>query len=222
MNEFGKYPIPAILCNSRGRWRHGISDGNAYYRRTKHGRVGKCHSSRGASQLVLWCIATNESKYPWMDEGFTTYAQNVVLDRLYKQNAANPHARNYGSYFSYVTSDDHEPATTHADFYHTNRAYGISAYSKGAVFLHQLGYIIGEDNLKNGLLRYFSEWGFKHPTPSDFLLVMEKTSGMELDWYLEQFIGTTNTIDYGIREVTPNADGVEVQIGKNWKYAYAN
>jgi hypothetical protein len=212
MNEFGKYPYPQFSVIQGG-------DGGMEYPMatliTGGRNMGGLVSVTVHEALHNWyygVLATNESKYPWMDEGFTTYAQNVVLDRLYKQNADNPHARNYGSYFSYVTSDDHEPATTHADFYHTNRAYGISAYSKGAVFLHQLGYIIGEDNLKNGLLRYFSEWGFKHPTPSDFLLVMEKTSGMELDWYLEQFIGTTNTIDYGIREVTPNADGVEVQL----------
>ena len=30
---------------------------------------------------------------------------------------------------------------------------------------------------------------------------MEKTSGMELDWYFEHWVGTLNTIDYGIKRV---------------------
>lgn len=212
MNEFGKYPYPQFSVIQGG-------DGGMEYPMatliTGGRNMGGLVSVTVHEALHNWyygVLATNEAKYPWMDEGFTTYAQNVVLDRLYKREAQNPHERNYDSYFSYVTGEDHEPATTHADFYHSNRAYGISAYSKGSVFLHQLGYVIGEENLKKGLMRYFSDWGFKHPTPGDFLLVMEKVSGMELDWYLEQFIGTTNTIDYGIRELTPTADGVEVRL----------
>lgn len=212
MDGFGKYPYPQFSVIQGG-------DGGMEYPMatliTGGRSMGGLVSVTVHEALHNWyygVLATHEGKYPWMDEGFTTYAQNVVLDKLYKRNAPNPHARNYESYFSYVMGDDHEPATTHADFYHTNRAYGISAYSKGAVFLHQLGYVIGEDNLRAGLLRYFNEWGFKHPTPNDFLLVMEKVSGMELDWYLEQFIGTTNTIDYGIREMNPTADGLEIQL----------
>ena len=47
--------------------------------------------------------------------------------------------------------------------------------------------------------RYFAEWKYKHPTPNDFIRVVEKESGLELTWYLEQWIGTTSTIDYGIK-----------------------
>lgn len=152
-------------------------------------------------------LATHEGKYPWMDEGFTSYAQNIVLDGIYDLNNPGLHDRTYAGYYGLVNSDFNEPSTTHADFYHTNRCYGLTAYSKGAVFLHQLSYVIGEEKLREGLLRYFHEWGFKHPRPEDFLLVMEKVSGLELDWYLEQFIGTMNTIDYGVREIIP-AEGV--------------
>jgi aminopeptidase N len=53
-----------------------------------------------------------------------------------------------------------------------------------------------------GMKRYYYEWRYKHPTPQDFKRVMEKVSGIELDWYFEQFVGTINTIDYGIKNVT--------------------
>jgi aminopeptidase N len=51
------------------------------------------------------------------------------------------------------------------------------------------------------MLRYFEEWKFKHPNPTDFIRVMEKSSGFVLLWYLEQFVYSTNTIDYGIKEI---------------------
>ncbi len=39
---------------------------------------------------------------------------------------------------------------------------------------------------------------------------MEKESGLELDWYLENFVGTTKTIDYGIKDVQSNENKTEV------------
>lgn len=147
-------------------------------------------------------LATNEAKYSWMDEGFTTYAQDLILDMLFDTKLPNPQYQNYRSYQVMIERNIEEPQTTHADHYERNTAYGISSYSKGAVFLHQLSYIIGQENLEKGMLRYFEEWKFKHPTARDFKRVMEKTSGLELDWYFEHWVETTNTIDYGIKTVT--------------------
>ncbi|MCF8257820.1 MAG: M1 family metallopeptidase [Flavobacteriales bacterium] len=208
--RFGKYPYPQFSVIQGG-------DGGMEYPMatlvTSGRKLSGLVSVTVHEALHNWyygVLATNESKYPWMDEGFTSYAQNIVLDGVHGLNSPGLHDRSYAGYYSLVGSAFNEPSTTHADFYHTNRCYGLTAYSKGAVFVHQLGYVIGEDKLREGLLRYFHEWGFKHPRPEDFLLVMEKVSGLELDWYLEQFIGSMNTIDYGIRELTPADGGTEV------------
>lgn len=147
-------------------------------------------------------LATNEGLHEWMDEGFTSYISALAENEVMEENNPNPLSGSYRGYRYLATSGEEHPQTTHADRYATNRSYGISAYSKGAVFLAQLGYIIGEDNLKKTLKRYFKEWAFKHPTPVDFIRVAEKVSGMELDWYLQDWTTTTNTIDYAIAEIT--------------------
>jgi aminopeptidase N len=77
----------------------------------------------------------------------------------------------------------------------------MAAYVKGSVFLRQLGYVIGEDNLSRGLLRYFDTWKFKHPNANDVIRVFEAESGLELDWYKEDWVNTTNTIDYAVASV---------------------
>ena len=136
-----------------------------------------------------------------MDEGFCTYAQYKTMDYLFNTNYVNPFSRQYGSYYRLANSDYQEPLTTHADFYKKNYVYGVNAYSKGAVFLSQLGYIIGDSALMKGMKRYYYNWRFKHPTPQDFKREMEKVSGLELDWYFEQFVNTTNRIDYAIKSV---------------------
>ncbi len=146
-------------------------------------------------------LATNESKHEWMDEGFTSYIADLAMEDVMNTESENPFEGSYNNYYRLATSGIEQPQTTHADRYTTNFAYGAAAYSKGAVFLAQLGYIIGERNLQETLKRYYDEWKFKHPTPNDFIRVAEKVSGAELDWYLTDWTQTTNTIDYGIQSV---------------------
>lgn len=152
-------------------------------------------------QMVL---ATNESYYAWMDEGFTSYASALTMHNVFGDGNGTlppPSRLGYGSYYSIVKSGLEEPMSTHSDYFSTNKAYGTAAYGKGAVTLSQLGYIIGRTQLQNGLKRYFETWKFRHPDKNDFIRVMEKESGLELDWYFDHWVNTTNTIDYGIKSV---------------------
>jgi hypothetical protein len=157
-------------------------------------------------------LGTNESKYEWMDEGFCSYAQYEVLNYLYDKNVLNPLLRQYKSYYRLANSEFQEPLSTHSDFYNLNYVYGVNAYSKGSVFLNQLGYIIGSEKLKSGMKKYFNQWKFKHPTPTDFKKVMEYESNLELDWYFEQFIETVNTVDYSIFSVTEIGNKTKILI----------
>lgn len=172
-------------------------------------------------------LGTNESLYPWMDEGFTEYATNLVEEQYRQQvsrkNAAgNPvalkrsdsiaavlplyHNANYGGYMALQKSGREEPMTTHSDHYNTNYAYSSAAYNKGAVFMEQLGYIVGAPARDRILLSYYKQWRFKHPNACDFFRVAEKESGLQLDWYKMYWVATTKTIDYGIDSLW-EADG---------------
>jgi hypothetical protein len=146
-------------------------------------------------------LASNESLNAWMDEGFSDYARNEVLASLAPSSGTNPHADSYARYFSMVASGLQEPANQHSDHFNTLRAYRTAAYSVGAVFLEQLKYLIGEDNFYKGMLRYYNTWKMKHPSPNDFIRVMEKTSDLQLGWYLRYWINTTKRIDYGFGQV---------------------
>ncbi|MEY8781532.1 M1 family metallopeptidase [Allomuricauda sp. XS_ASV26] len=155
-------------------------------------------------------LATNESKHEWMDEGFTSFISSLCMNQIMEQNKQNPFEGSYRGYYALVNSGLEMPQATHADRYTTNFAYGISAYSKGSIFLSQLGYIIGQDKLMETIKKYFDDFKFKHPVPNDIKRTAEKVSGMELGWYLTDWTQTTNTIDYGIKSV--EADGEKTKI----------
>ena len=164
-------------------------------------------------------LGTNESMYAWMDEGFTEFSSQLVDDyytekvrRVRAGNKPNAmryldsvgaklplhHAGSFDSYFNLAQSKVEEPMTTHADHYNSNYAYSIDAYSKGCVFMTQLGYIVGEQTRNKILLEYYKRWRFKHPNTNDLIQVAQDVSGVQLDWYKEWWINTTKKIDYGI------------------------
>ena len=155
-------------------------------------------------------LATNELMHAWMDEGFTQFISSLCMNEVMNQQKDNPFESSYNSYISLAQSGKEQPQTTHADRYNLNAVYGISAYNKGSIFLSQLGYVIGQDKLMESLRSYYADFKFKHPIPNDIKRTAEKVSGIQLDWYLTDWTGTTNTIDYGIKEV--QAEGNKTRI----------
>ena len=146
-------------------------------------------------------LATNETKHEWMDEGFTTFISTLAKNEILEENKEFPLEGSYRGYFNLVNSGVEMPQSTNANRYSHNYAYESTAYSKGAVFLGQLGYIVGKEKLYEILQTYYNEWKFKHPLPNDLRRIAERVSGLQLQWFLTDWTQTTNTIDYAISEM---------------------
>ncbi len=175
----------------------------------KYGSLFGVTAHEMAHTWFQFLLASNESLHPWMDEGFTSYISNKASAEILKNSEGkNPNSGPYRGY-NYITKNGlEEPLTTHADRYNTNAAYSVGSYGKGSMFLSQLEYVIGAENVAKGLKKYFTDFSFKHPTPNDIKRTMEKVSGIHLDWYLNEWIQTTHTIDYGVKTV----NGTEVTL----------
>ncbi|MFB6257901.1 MAG: M1 family metallopeptidase [Flavobacteriales bacterium] len=218
MNEhFGKYPYDTYAFVQGG-------DGGMEYpmstlitgHRSKRSLVGVSVHELIHSwyQMVL---ASNENMYPWMDEGFTVFASNRVEGHMYDRGWKNPHKRSYRGYYEFARSDKSEPLSIHADAFNTNAAYWRTAYSKAPALLAQLSYVVGQETFMKGMRRYYREWQFKHPEPRDFKRIMEKESGMQLDWYFMYWINTTRKCDYAILESKKDGDRTEVVLKNRGK-----
>jgi Peptidase family M1 domain len=213
-SKFGKYPYPQYS------FIHGGDGGMEYPMATL--LVGPGLGTVFHEWMHSWyqmMLGTNESLYAWMDEGFTEFATDLVqayyrdkVNRVKnRDNAAYikqldsaaallpaEHYGNYQGYYFIAKSPWEEPLTTHADHFNTNVGYSVAAYSKGCVFMEQLGYIMGAQTRDEFLLEYYKQWAFKHPNAADLIRVAENVSGLQLDWYKEYWCSTTKTIDYAI------------------------
>ena len=208
--EFGEYPFPQYTYIQGG-------DGGMEYpmitlitgRRNLGSLVGVSVHEMNHSWFQ-GILAFDESRYYWMDEGFTTYSSDVVMAKLFPSTAKTAFYSSYPDYLSIAGTPDEQPLTTHADWFDLNKGYGIGAYSKGSVFLSQLRYIVGDSLFRKSMLDFYNAWKFKHPKADDLKIIFELNSGMELDWYFEQWIQTTHTIDYGIQSATRDGNSLQL------------
>ena len=188
-------------------------------------------------------LGSNESLFAWMDEGFTSYGEDMV-SHYYETNHAtqSPHINeaekrqillnlekqakllpavqfgNYNGYFALAKSGFEEPMSTHADHFNTNYAYSSAAYTKGGTFLGLLGYVMGEAKRDQLMLNYYNTWKFKHPNANDFIRVAEKTSGLQLQWLKEYWVNSTKTIDYGLNDIQVSGNAALISIQRVGKF----
>ncbi len=213
-DNFGKYPFTkySVIQGGDGGMEYPMATLITGHRSIKSLVGVTVHEALHSWYQML--LATNESYYAWMDEGFTSYATSLTMNHLFGGNNARALEGNYNGYFALANSGKEEPLSTHSDHFQTNFAYGLGSYSKGAVSIAQLGYVIGEENRDKGLLRYFNEWKFRHPDLNDFVRVMEKTSGLELDWYYEYWVNSTHQIDFAVDSVMENEGKAILKIAR--------
>lgn len=169
-------------------------------------------------------LGSNERTHPWMDEGINSFnelryvqtkyperklvgnfADNVVgktfdLSR-YKQKAQYE--------LSYLISavKNQDQAIELPAYDYTAINYGGIVYSKTAIVFDYLMAEIGEKEMDKAMQRYFDEWHFRHPQPSDLRKVLEQSTGKDLSWFFDELINSTKKLDYKIKSCDKKADG---------------
>ena len=213
-DNLGKYPYDqySIIMGGDGGMEYAMCTFIAGYEYDDYRRLLSVTSHEIAHTWFQFLMATNESKHAWMDEGFTSYIDDVCLNEILNEGKKIPNIAAYRDYIPWALSGMEEPLTTHADRYEFGEGYWISAYDKGSIFMSQLKYIVGDDNFKKILKRYYHDWAFKHPDPNDFIRVCEKVTGFELDWYLMDWIQTVKTIDYSINSFVSEKDSTSITL----------
>ena len=215
---FGRYTYPTYSFIQGG-------DGGMEYGMCTM-MLGEANSLEGLLGLMVhegghsWnqqIMAYNESMRPWMDEGFTSYYENLVMHQILppKVATANPFVGTLNAYRNFVKRGIEEPAVWFGDHHDNGGAYSFASYVKGELFLVQLGYIMGEQNLSATMKEFYNTWKLKHPTDRDLMHIAQKVSGMDLKWFQNYWINTTKTIDYGIKDVKYDANSTTVTLVNN-------
>lgn len=217
-NQFGQYVWPSysFIQGGDGGMEYGMCTMILGEGRSMEGLLGLMFHE-GSHSWYQQMLATNESTKPWLDEGFTEYATDFAMAKIYPPATpqANPFIGAIKSYINWTKSGKEEPASWLADHHDGGTAYSFASYVKGELFLVGLNYIMGEQNLNKTLKEYYEQWHLKHPSDRDLVHIAQKVSGMDLKWFHNYWINTTKTIDYAIKEVKYNSDSTTITLSNN-------
>ena len=149
-------------------------------------------------------VGSNERLYPWMDEGFNTFI-NDLSTAAFNNKEYTPTFENKFILSGYVTpylkGGNREAISTYPDVVQTPNL-GMTAYFKPALGLMLLrNVILGQERFDYAFRHYIKTWAYKHPTPNDFFNCMENASGEELDWFWRGWFYSNAIVDQSIEKV---------------------
>lgn len=161
-----------------------------------------------AHQWWPMMLGTNETRYGWMDEGFNQY-MNVLSSAASRgvQYDLDGLGQRYGRISG---SEDEAPLMWSAN--DAGVGYGFQTYSKTPLMLSMLGGIVGDEAVINAMKKYTDAWAFKHPSPWDYMFLMNQELGQNLEWFWYYWLFTTESVEGSIEKVTSQNGITTVQV----------
>ncbi len=151
-------------------------------------------------------LGFNEREHAWMDEGINSFYEARYSDRnLRPGNSIAPKFLGLAgmtnlklkdlTYLLVARPHNDQPADIPSTQY-TQLNYGAIVYAKVPMMMSHLAASIGMDNYDSTMHTLFNEWKFKHVYPEDMKYVFEHSSPMYFDWFFNQYLNTTDHLDF--------------------------
>jgi hypothetical protein len=153
-------------------------------------------------------VGSNETRYGWMDEGFNEYI-DAAAAADFNHKPEDMAARSM-TYRRIAGSELEAPMMWPTDFAGPNAT--VTTYVKAPVVFHALGGVVGDSAAHRAFVDYAKEWRFKHPSPYDFFMSMNRSLGRNLDWFWYSWFFTTQTVDQSIESVATRGTNAIVTV----------
>ncbi|MGK0349954.1 MAG: hypothetical protein ACJA0V_003940 [Planctomycetota bacterium] len=169
-----------------------------------------------AHELIhMWfpmLLGSNEKRYAWQDEGFTSFWTTMCRDDFSKRT--NGGKRSVLSVGNAIGRGRDVACMRHGDTYGTD-SFGFASYSKTEGILHQLRGLIGDELFFKAFKEYARDWAFKHPYPYDFFNTFSRVAKQDLNPYFRTWFFETWSLDHAIADVAVKGNETTVKIQDN-------
>ena len=155
-----------------------------------------------AHTYMPFYMGINESRYAFMDEGWaTTFEYLIGINDLGKERADNAYKQfRVYRWITDKSSEEDLPIVTPANAL-TSAAYGNNAYVKPSLGYLALKEMLGDSLFKKCLLEYMDRWHGKHPIPWDFFYTFNNASGINLNWFWNNWFFSNGYIDIALQNI---------------------
>lgn len=146
----------------------------------------------------------------WLSEGFAEYLALMTVESVLGPVAFRRELQEERDRYGRVAGTRTEPSIASITFTNYRGAARSVIYSKGALVLHMLRGLMGDEAFKQGLSAYFQATRGRAARLSDFQDAMEKAAGQPLEAFFQQWIQEKVLPDYTVGEVRTAAAAGEV------------
>ena len=153
-----------------------------------------------AHMWIPMILSTNERRYTWIDEGFTTYHTNEANIDYYGSERFD-RTDSFSGYLQIAGTDAEGEMMRWSDYHYPGPAYGVASYAKPASVLYSLRTVLGEETFREAYDELIERWAYKHPYPWDIFNTFEDVSGRDLSWFWRAWYYETWTLDQSIADV---------------------
>ncbi|OGX40159.1 MAG: hypothetical protein A2984_02755 [Omnitrophica WOR_2 bacterium RIFCSPLOWO2_01_FULL_41_12] len=164
-------------------------------------------------------VGSDEYKEMFIDEGLNSYfildylnqkygrdAQVMVLPKSLEWLIPNfSFSRAQLDRYSFVAKNglDRPVLGKLSSFQEPSSIFSIT-YGKGSKIFDMLKFVMGEDNFKRLMQRYFKEFRFKNIKVQDLKALASQEAGKDLSWFFEGWLNTSFSCDYAVKKVKDN------------------
>jgi hypothetical protein len=163
-------------------------------------------------------VGSNETYRALLDEGFTQFLTSWSYEKIkgdtkirwqYKSDYAEKFrepeevrmGEAYNGYIYPAASQDETVIDNHSDHFGGALRHGGGygqVYSKTATMLYNLQYVLGDSLFIAAMHNYFDQWKVCHPYVEDFRNSVIQFTHVDLNWFFDQWLTTSETIDYKV------------------------
>jgi hypothetical protein len=172
-------------------------------------------------QYLHAILANNEWADGWLDEGLTSFATNWYFEAQGQQGVWD---RTLEVARDWERRGRTQPiALPGADFVDF-QTYQAMTYTKASLVFRMLREMVGEDTMVRILRTYYEQNTLQHVFEHDLRRAVNQVTGRNYDWFFDQWLHTTATVDYGIADARTEQQGdgrwrtrvVVVRSGEAW------
>ncbi|MBE9661572.1 M1 family metallopeptidase [Mucilaginibacter myungsuensis] len=157
-------------------------------------------------------MGINESRYPFMDEGWATTLEYLIGISERGQQKADAFYKQF-RIVGWATRFNHAnevPVITPAD--QVRSGQGNNYYNKPSLSYLALKDMLGDELFKKALHTYMDNWNGKHPIPWDYFNSMNTGSGKDLTWFFHNWFYTPFYTDLALESAAKGGDGYTINI----------
>ncbi|OMD21864.1 EnpEP protein [Paenibacillus odorifer] len=145
-------------------------------------------------QYFYGMVASNEFEEAWLDESFTSYAEDRLMEQEYGIKSNLPLQA------SLVTIP--EPLNLETWKYAGADSYSRNVYIRGKLVLKDIERQVGTKAMNNIMSSYARKFRFQHPATSDFQKVVEKVTKKSWQAYFDDYIYDDGAPDFSVDTIT--------------------